>query len=69
MNSECFLDVLDTLLLKVLELVLLEVEMDLSTTTNGRVDGVRSGSESATGSRLLDVLLVVVVLRQQGTRE
>ena len=55
-------DVLDALLLKVLELVLLEVETDLGTTAKRRVDGVGSDGEGATSSRLPDVLLVVVVL-------
>ena len=55
-------DLLDALLLKVLELVLLEVETNLSTTSEWRVNGVRGDGEGATGGRLPNVLLVVVVL-------
>ena len=55
-------NVLDALLLEVLELVLLEVETDLGTAAEGRVDGVGRDGEGATGGRLPDVLLVVVVL-------
>ncbi|KAG6843559.1 hypothetical protein C0991_004524, partial [Blastosporella zonata] len=46
----------------VLKLVLLEVELDLSTTAKGRVDGVLSDGEGTASSRLPDVLLVVIVL-------
>jgi len=55
-------DILDLLLLKVLELVLLQVEADLGTTAERRVGGIGGDGESATSSRLPDVLLVVVVL-------
>lgn len=56
-------DVLDLLLLKILELVFLEVETNLSTTVNRRVNGVLSDGEGSTSSRLLDILLIVVVPR------
>lgn len=56
-------DILDTLLLEVLELVLLEEEADLGTTAEGRVDIVGGDGEGTAGSGLPDVLLVVVVLR------
>jgi hypothetical protein len=55
-------NVLDALLLEVLKLILLEVEADLGTTTERRVDSIRSDGESASSSRLPDVLLVVIVL-------
>ena len=55
-------NLLDLLLLDVLELVLFEVEADLSTTADGRVDGIGGDGEGATRSRLPDILLVVVVL-------
>jgi hypothetical protein len=53
----------DLLLLQVFKLVLLKVETELSTTTERRVDGVWSNGEGATGSRLPNVLLVVVMFR------
>ena len=56
-------NILDALLLEVLELVLLEVEADLGTTAERWVDGVGGDGEGATGGGLPDVLLVVVVLR------
>ena len=56
-------NVLDTLLLEVLELVLLEEEADLGTTTEGRVDIVGGDGKGTAGSGLPDVLLIVVVLR------
>lgn len=55
-------DLLDLLLLKVLELVLLEEETELGATAERGVDGVGSDGEGAAGSGLPDVLLVVVVL-------
>ena len=54
-------DVLD-LLLRVLELVL-EVETNLGTTAEGRVDSIGGDGERATSRGLPDVLLVVVVFR------
>lgn len=56
-------DVLDALLLKVFELILLKVEANLGTTAKRRVDGVGGDSKGTTGSGLPDVLLVVIVLR------
>ena len=56
-------DVLDALLLDVLGLVLLEEQADLSTTAERRVDGVGGDGEGTAGSGLPDVLLIVVVLR------
>jgi hypothetical protein len=55
-------DVLDLLLLKVLELVFLEIYANLSTATKWLVDSVRYDGEGTTSSRLPDVLLVIVVL-------
>ena len=55
-------DLLDALLLEVLGLVLLEVEADLGTTAERGVGGIGGDGEGATGGRLPDVLLVVVVL-------
>jgi hypothetical protein len=55
-------DLLDLLLLKILELVLLQVHADLSTATERGVDGVGGNGEGTTSGRLPDVLLVVVVL-------
>ena len=55
-------DVLDPLLLEVVELIFLEVESELTTTTEGRVDGVRGDGEGTTSRRFPDVLLVIVVL-------
>ena len=55
-------DLLDALLLEVLELVLLEVEADLGTAAEGRVDGVEGDGEGAASSGLPDILLIVVVL-------
>ena len=57
-----FNDILDALLLKVFELVLLHEEADFGTTAERRVDGVGGDGESSTGGGLPDVLLVVVVL-------
>jgi hypothetical protein len=59
-------DVLDLLLLEVLELVLLHVEDHLGTATDRGVDGVGGDGEGSAGSRLPDVLLVVVVLGDDG---
>ena len=56
-------DLLDALLLEVLELVLLQVKADLGTTAEGRVDGVEGDGEGAARSGLPDVLLIIVVLR------
>lgn len=53
-------DLLDLLLLQVLKLIFLEVETELATTTERRIDGVCGDGESATGSRLPDILLIVV---------
>lgn len=55
-------DLLDLLLLKVLELVLLEVQLDLGTAAEIGVDSVGGDGEGTSGSGLPDVLLVVVVL-------
>jgi hypothetical protein len=46
-------DVLDLLLLQVLELVLLEVETDLGTTAERRVDGVSGDGESVATPRCI----------------
>lgn len=54
-------DVLDLLLLKVFDLIFLEEETHLGTTSERRVDGVKGDGEGATGGRLPDVLFVVVV--------
>ena len=56
-------DLLDALLLKVLGLVLLEVKADLGTTTKRRIDGVGSDGECTASRRLPNILLIVVVLR------
>jgi hypothetical protein len=56
-------DLLDLLLLQVLELVLLEEKSDFGTSPKRRVDGVGGDGESATSSRLPDILFVVVVFR------
>ncbi len=56
-------DILDLFLLEVLKLVLLEEEADLGTTTEVGVDSVGGDSEGSTSSGLQNVLLVVVVLR------
>jgi hypothetical protein len=58
-------DLLDLFLLEVLELIFFEVETDFTTTTERRIDGVGCNSESATGRRLPNVLLIVVVLRDE----
>ena len=55
-------NLLDALLLEVVSLVLLEVETDLGTTAERRVDRVGSDREGSTGGRLPDVLLIIVVL-------
>jgi hypothetical protein len=55
-------NILDSLLLKVLELVLLHEESQNGTSADSLVDGVESDGELTTGGRLPDVLLVVVVL-------
>ena len=52
-------NILDLLLLKVLELILLEIETNLGTTAKMGIDSVES--ESATSSGPLDVLLIIVV--------
>ena len=56
-------DLLDLLLLKVLKLILFEVETKFGTTTKRGVDSIKSDGESTTGSRLPDVLFVIVVFR------
>ena len=56
-------DILHTLLLKVLRLVFLEVQADLSATTEWWVHSVGGDGEGTTCGRLPDVLLVVIVLR------
>ena len=55
--------ILDTLLLEILGLILLQVKADLGTTTERWVGGVEGDSEGATSRGLPDVLLVVVVFR------
>ena len=55
-------DLLDALLLEVLQLVLLEVEADLGTAAERRVDGVGGDGQSTSSGRLPDVLLIIVVL-------
>ena len=55
-------DLLDLLLLKVVELVLLQEQLHLGTSTQRSSLGIGSDGESTTGSRLPNVLLVVVVL-------
>ena len=57
-------DILDLFLLKVFELILLEVETDLGTTAKGDALSVGSDGESSTSGGLPDVLLVVIVLGQ-----
>jgi hypothetical protein len=52
---------LDLLFLEVFELVFFEVETELGATTESRVHGVGSDSESATGGGFPDILLVVIV--------
>jgi len=54
-------DLLDLLLLEVFKLILLEVKLDLGTTSERRVDGIGSNGESSTGGGLPDVLLVIVM--------
>jgi hypothetical protein len=56
-------DLLDLLLLDVFHLVLLEVQTNLGTTSERRVNSVGGDGERTTGGRLPDVLFVVVVLR------
>jgi hypothetical protein len=56
-------DILDTFLLKVFCLILLEVEADLGATTERWVHSVEGDGEGTACSRLPDVLLIVVVLR------
>lgn len=56
-------NVLDALLLKIVSLVLLEIKTDLGAAAESRVDLVRGDGESTARSRLPDVLLVIVVLR------
>lgn len=55
-------DLLDLLLLDVVELVLLQEQLHLGTSTQRLTLGVGGDGESTTGSRLPDVLFVVVVL-------
>jgi hypothetical protein len=57
-------DILDLLLLEVFELILLEVETDLGTAPKRGTVNVGGDGESSTGGRLPDILLVIVVLRQ-----
>ena len=54
-------DLLDLLLFEVLELILLEVQTDVGTTPEGRVDGVGGDGEGSASSGLPAVLLVIVV--------
>ena len=56
-------DLLDLFLLEILELVLLQVHADFSTTTERGVDGVGGDGEGTASRRFPDVLFVVVVLR------
>ena len=56
-------DFLDLFLLKILELVLLQVHADLGTAAERGVDGVGGDGEGTTSRRLPDVLFIVVVLR------
>jgi hypothetical protein len=56
-------DFLDLLFLQVLKLVFLEPEADFGTASEGRIDIIGSDGESATSSGLPDILLVVVVFR------
>lgn len=55
-------DLLDLLLLEVLELVLLQEQLHFGTTAQRLALGVGSNGEGTSGSRLPDVLLIVVVL-------
>ena len=55
-------DILDLLLLKVLKLIFLKEEADLSTTTERRVNCVRGDGECTTCSRFPNVLLIIIVL-------
>lgn len=55
-------NILDTLLLEVFKLILLEVQADLGTAFKRWVDSVGGNGEGSTGGRLPDVLFVVVVL-------
>lgn len=59
-------DVLDRLLGQVIELVLFHVEDHLSSSSERSVDGVGGDGEGSSGSGLPDVLLVVVVLGDDG---
>jgi hypothetical protein len=56
-------NVLDTLLLEVLCLIFLEVESDLGATTERWVHSVEGDGEGTTRGRLPNILLIVVVLR------
>ncbi|GER31166.1 hypothetical protein STAS_07147, partial [Striga asiatica] len=55
-------EVLETALLKVLELVLLEVEGDLCASAKGLARGVPCDGERASSLRLPNVLLIIIVL-------
>jgi len=55
-------NLLDFLLLEVVELILLEEQLHLGTSAQGSTLGIGGDGESTTGSRLPNVLLVVVVL-------
>lgn len=55
-------NLLDLLLLEVVELVLLQEQLHLGTSAQGSTLGIGSDGESTTGSRLPNVLLVIIVL-------
>lgn len=55
-------DLLNLLLVEVVELVLLEEELHLRSSSEGLTLSVLGDGEGSTGGRLPDVLLVVVVL-------
>ena len=59
-------DILDLLLLEVFELILLHLKDHLSTTTERRVGSVGSDGEGSSSGRFPDVLLIVVVLGDDG---
>jgi hypothetical protein len=54
-------DLLDFFLLEVLELILLQVEANLSAAAESRIGVIRGDGECAAGSGFPNVLLVVVV--------
>jgi len=59
-------NLLDAALLKVVQLLILEVEDDLGTTAERLALGVLGQGEGTTGSGLPDVLLIIVVLGDEG---